>query len=92
MYRLLPPVDSAIEGEGGGGGKGGRTREGGRRVKSSERWEVEGKQRRGRSENWGVCVSIWFPLCICMFVFVGEEERAGKEGRKGRGDQLVCKP
>lgn len=85
MYRLLPPVDSVIEREGGGGGRR-RTQEGGRRVKSSERWEVEGKQRRGRSEKFGGGgLSIWFPLCICMFVFVGEEGRAGKEGRKGRG-------
>lgn len=79
----------------GGGGR--RTREGGRRAKSSERWEVEGKRRRGRSEKFGdggeLCLSIWFPLCMCMFVFVGEEGRAGKGGgRRGGGHQLVCKP
>lgn len=89
MYRLLPPVDSAIDGEEEGGG---RTQEGGKRVKSSERWEVEGKRRRRRSEKLGGgCQSGFFCACACLCSLQRKGE-LGKRGEKARGDQLVCKP
>lgn len=95
MYRLLPPVDSAIE----GGGRREEEEVGGRGGGEHERG-VEGQRavRGGRSRGSGdegglrnsgvggeLCLSIWFPLCMCMFVFVGEEGRAGKGGGKAGG-------
>lgn len=62
----------------GGGVKGKEQREVGGRGEAKTRgvWEIVG--------GGGVCMSIWFPLCMCMFVFVGEERESWERGGGGK--------
>lgn len=43
-------------------------------------WEIVG--------GGGVCMSIWFPLCVCMFVFVGEERESWERGGWGEAEGI----